>query len=235
MESKNLKKCLDMLSVDSKVVLCLIYACKEKLVPEEVLGLLYAAAKPSTGFRQSIHNVSTACGEYLEQSTSTLAPWTHDEPGEFNLADFRAWSLSSSLRDCMDENMAGRRDIRSLFQTLLGGPERSGQHDRDSEREAVESEKTKVVTALCALYFDQTHTDGVVRDAATWAATACSLIDSNKIDSNNRIYDRRRAIEPIIWLLHQSVKDGSRLPELNFRCVRQVLFIALKRVICPLM
>lgn len=217
MRSKTMKKYLEFLSFDSKIILFLIHAC-EGPVPEEVLGLLYAAANPSKEFSKSLHNVRTIFAGDLLRSGGLHAQWTRCCG-----MDLSAWGLTSLLSDCIHKNMAGKGDIRSLLETLVRDPERSGQHNRDSQTEAVESEKARVVTALCALFFPQTHEDEVVRDAATRAATACSLIDSN-----DRIDEFRRAIKPIIWFLYQSVTDDSRMPELNLSCVRQVLLIALK-------
>ncbi|CAM6129506.1 unnamed protein product [Calypogeia fissa] len=112
--------------------------------------------------------------------------------------------------------------MKTLFGVFLGDNETKAEsstvkHGWDADTQAVENEKTKVVIALCALYFNQDHSNQVVVEAATWACNA------SNIHWNAAIKDRiRKATEPLIWLLGQPEDNDLTWLESYVHCVRLV-------------
>lgn len=136
--------------------------------------------------------------------------------------------MLTTLKLYIDQHMASDQKRKSLFWFFQREGETKAdsgvKHEEGCEAEPMENQKTKVAVALCALYFDRDHSDKIVKEAATWACEA-----SNMKDWNATIKDRRRkAIEPLIWLLDQTEDDYPTWRESHVQCLRQVHPISFK-------
>lgn len=221
-----MKICFDSLETsDAKNILFLMYACEGESVPEEVLRILHTATKTSSGlFLKSIQELRSR--ELLKLSAGTIAIKIHlDDKHQTGQQESSALSLLTTVKLYMDQHMPGEEKMRSLFGALLGdaeiNAESSVQHEAGSGKEAMQKEKTKVAITLCALYFDRDHINKLVAKAATQASNVSKIHDWDPTLKDRR----RKAIEPLIWLLDQQEEDD--WTESNVHSVRQVLPAAL--------
>ncbi|CAM6087058.1 unnamed protein product [Calypogeia fissa] len=217
-----MKICVDSLkSGDAKDILFLMYSCEAEVVPQEVLRLLHAATKTSSGmFLNSIEELRSR--ELMKGSANTIAPKLNfDDKDQTDQEESVSWSLLTTVKLYIDQHMTGDEKMISLFGALLGNDgmkaESSVKLKLDSETQAMEKEKIKVAIALRALYFKTDHNNIAVVEAAT---RACNMSD---IHFDATIKDRiRKAIEPLIWLLDQPEDDDLSWTESDIQCVRQV-------------
>ncbi|CAM6129886.1 unnamed protein product [Calypogeia fissa] len=246
-----MKVCIDSLETkeDAKSTLFLMYACKGESVPEEVLRILCAGMNmPNSTFNRSIGELYMR--ELLKCTDDTLASKMGlDESPSL------AWSLLSLVKLYMDSYIAGKQEFSAVIGALLGddkfSPEMSSKgkelHETEivlgAESETGESDEKRINIILCALYFDRHHTDEVVKHAVSKACKKSFLEDSD-----NTINDlRKKAIEPLVWLLdkpeeeEQSWTEADKCPVrkvvLNYICKRQLdsknILYLLKMATCP--
>lgn len=201
-----MRLCLQSLETrDAKRILFLLYACKAESVPEEVLRLFCAGMKiSSSSFTRATNELWMR--QLLKRNADTLASKMNLDKRDHESSP--AWSLQSLVKLYMEQQTVGTQEVRDLIRALLGdekfSPESSVKfkfQDYVSEigenEIETESDEMKVRITLCALYFDGCHPDQVVTNAMTKASERANLVDSD--DTLKDL--RRKAIEPLIWLL----------------------------------
>ncbi|CAM6088866.1 unnamed protein product [Calypogeia fissa] len=220
-----MKICIDSLeNVDSKKLLSLMFAFKGELVLEIVLRAWHSGMKKSRSpFKRSIEELLMR--ELVKRFLGTTASYItslheKDAKDEAQLV-ITLWSIRSLVKLYLEQTMA-KREISSLFCELIGNEE----HSLDSsELEVTELEKRRVTIALCALYINPEHIEKTVMDAITKASIAFDIASMlGNIDDL-----RRKAVEPIIWLLRKADKKGQWTPA-DVHCVRKVLLTYICKV-----
>jgi hypothetical protein len=207
----SMKMCLDSLQTrDANAILSLLYASKGESLPEEVLRILHGHKKTSSStFRKSTDELLMR--ELVKRSRPNVAPWVllaneRDIKSEVQVIS-TIWSIRSLVKLYMEAQMTNQEEVKLVVSALVGfdkemSDEPSLQADLTHPGSAQDA--NRVAITLCALYFDPCHSDSAVTDAVTQ-----SRMLSNLCDCDESLMDlRRKAVEPIIWLLDQTEAEN---------------------------
>lgn len=215
-----MKLCFESLEArEAENILFFIYASKGASLPEEVLRILYEQITTGwSSFGRAREELSMR--ELLKSSPHGLELYASLESkpdDQKQHVKYKAWSLPPLVKLYMKHRVAHKKKffesmIDSLVRASKVEPDSRGQPSKTtgasdattSASPAPRSEKAKVAIVLCALYFHRAHPDEsqVVNKAV---ARVCS--ESPTIGPSEQIDERRKAVEPIIWLIDQPKKD----------------------------
>lgn len=188
-----------------KIIFFLIYACPRASVPEGVLNNWYEH------FNSSNQTFWSSKGQWCSRGLLVcdgLDTFSEPKDRDEDLQESKAWSLRPVVKLYMkyliaSKNQALRNEIVYAMANFLGDEDLLKKYSVHPQPVAamkiVTSEKEKVAIALCALYFDPVHEVQIVTDLAARAISASNM----KAVEPEVINRRKRAVEPIIWLLGQ--------------------------------
>jgi hypothetical protein len=201
-----MKICLASLqTTDAKAILFFLYASKDESLSQEVLQILHAHGKTSS----STFNISSGellMRELVKARDYNLAPRSllkgTDIKEKLQMRS-RIWSIRSLVKLYVEDPMANNEDMKSVIGALVGaGAMKDSCLQGDVSHQLILQDQRKVVTTLCALYLDRGCINRLAMNHARETLSLWKNNDENLLDL------RRKAIEPIIWLLDQPEEEN---------------------------